>query len=93
MASNVVGTITQVMGAVVDVHFDGELPPILSPLDAHPPRGSPSGRRPKSGITRKAAAPPGPSLEELRETGEPSPNPSPRLFARPPSRVVCMCAC
>ncbi|MDP7391533.1 MAG: F0F1 ATP synthase subunit beta [Alphaproteobacteria bacterium] len=30
MASNVVGTITQVMGAVVDVHFDGELPPILN---------------------------------------------------------------
>ena len=32
MASNVVGTITQVMGAVVDVHFDGELPPILNAL-------------------------------------------------------------
>ncbi len=32
MASNVVGTITQVMGAVVDVHFEGELPPILNAL-------------------------------------------------------------
>jgi F-type H+-transporting ATPase subunit beta len=32
MASNVVGTITQVMGAVVDIHFDGELPPILNAL-------------------------------------------------------------
>ena len=32
MANNVVGTITQVMGAVVDVHFDGELPPILNAL-------------------------------------------------------------
>src|SRR5580704_3329870 len=32
MASNIVGTITQVIGAVVDVHFDGELPAILSAL-------------------------------------------------------------
>ena len=32
MTSNVVGTITQVMGAVVDVHFNGELPPILNAL-------------------------------------------------------------
>lgn len=32
MASNVVGTITQVMGAVVDVHFEGELPAILNAL-------------------------------------------------------------
>ena len=32
MASNVVGTITKVMGAVVDVHFEGELPPILNAL-------------------------------------------------------------
>ncbi|MEE2689154.1 MAG: F0F1 ATP synthase subunit beta [Pseudomonadota bacterium] len=32
MASNVVGTITQVLGAVVDVHFEGELPPILNAL-------------------------------------------------------------
>ena len=32
MASNVVGKITQVMGAVVDVHFEGELPPILNAL-------------------------------------------------------------
>jgi F-type H+/Na+-transporting ATPase subunit beta len=32
MASNIVGTITQVIGAVVDVHFDGELPPILHAL-------------------------------------------------------------
>ncbi|HEX4570056.1 MAG TPA: F0F1 ATP synthase subunit beta [Dongiaceae bacterium] len=32
MASNVVGKITQVMGAVVDVHFEGELPSILNAL-------------------------------------------------------------
>ena len=32
MATNIVGTITQVIGAVVDVHFDGELPAILSAL-------------------------------------------------------------
>ncbi len=32
MASNIVGTITQVIGAVVDVHFDGELPSILNAL-------------------------------------------------------------
>src|ERR1700675_2796311 len=32
MATNTVGTITQVIGAVVDVHFEGELPSILSAL-------------------------------------------------------------
>ncbi len=32
MQSNIVGTITQVIGAVVDVHFEGELPAILSAL-------------------------------------------------------------
>ena len=32
MAGNVVGTITQVMGAVVDVRFEGELPQILNAL-------------------------------------------------------------
>ncbi len=32
MAKNVVGRITQVMGAVVDVQFDGELPAILNAL-------------------------------------------------------------
>jgi F-type H+-transporting ATPase subunit beta len=32
MASNIVGSITQVIGAVVDVHFEGELPSILSAL-------------------------------------------------------------
>ena len=32
MAKNNVGRITQVMGAVVDVHFDGELPNILNAL-------------------------------------------------------------
>jgi F-type H+-transporting ATPase subunit beta len=32
MARNTIGTITQVIGAVVDVHFDGELPAILSAL-------------------------------------------------------------
>ncbi len=33
MATNIVGTITQVIGAVVDVHFDGELPSILNALN------------------------------------------------------------
>src|SRR5205807_6446161 len=32
MARNSIGTVTQVIGAVVDVHFDGELPAILSAL-------------------------------------------------------------
>src|SRR5581483_6763174 len=32
MAKNTIGTITQVIGAVVDVKFDGELPAILSAL-------------------------------------------------------------
>src|SRR5712672_2488749 len=32
MASNIVGKITQVIGAVVDVHFEGELPSILNAL-------------------------------------------------------------
>ena len=32
MARNSIGTITQVIGAVVDVHFDGELPLILNAL-------------------------------------------------------------
>ncbi|MCG8542960.1 MAG: F0F1 ATP synthase subunit beta, partial [Alphaproteobacteria bacterium] len=32
MASNTIGHVTQVMGAVVDVHFDGELPAILNAL-------------------------------------------------------------
>jgi F-type H+-transporting ATPase subunit beta len=32
MTKNNVGTITQIMGAVVDVHFDADLPPILSAL-------------------------------------------------------------
>ena len=34
MAKNIVGRITQVMGAVVDVQFDGELPAILNALHA-----------------------------------------------------------
>src|SRR5246127_3626545 len=33
MARNTIGTVTQVIGAVVDVHFDGELPAILSALE------------------------------------------------------------
>src|SRR5947208_16973912 len=37
MASNSIGTITQVIGAVVDVRFDGELPEILTAL--HVDRG------------------------------------------------------
>ena len=32
MASNTIGSVAQIMGAVVDVHFDGELPPILNAL-------------------------------------------------------------
>src|SRR5436305_13878718 len=32
IATNIVGKITQVIGAVVDVHFDGELPSILNAL-------------------------------------------------------------
>lgn len=32
MANNAVGTITQVIGAVVDVQFDGDLPEILNAL-------------------------------------------------------------
>ncbi|HEY2538903.1 MAG TPA: F0F1 ATP synthase subunit beta, partial [Stellaceae bacterium] len=32
MARNTIGTITQVIGPVVDVHFDGELPAILNAL-------------------------------------------------------------
>src|SRR5262245_14611948 len=32
MASNNIGRVTQVMGAVVDVHFDAELPEILNAL-------------------------------------------------------------
>ena len=33
MATNVTGRIRQVMGAVVDVQFDGDLPPILNALE------------------------------------------------------------
>ncbi len=32
MSKNSVGTVSQVMGAVVDVHFEGDLPPILNAL-------------------------------------------------------------
>jgi F-type H+-transporting ATPase subunit beta len=32
MASNKAGKITQVLGAVVDVAFEGELPPIMNAL-------------------------------------------------------------
>jgi len=32
MAKNIVGTVSQVMGAVVDVRFEGDLPPILNAL-------------------------------------------------------------
>ena len=32
MASNIVGRVTQVLGAVVDVQFDGELPFIMNAL-------------------------------------------------------------
>jgi F-type H+-transporting ATPase subunit beta len=33
MAKNTTGHVTQVIGAVVDVHFEGELPPILNALE------------------------------------------------------------
>src|SRR5258708_28441357 len=33
MAKNNIGRITQVLGAVVDVHFDGDLPEILNALN------------------------------------------------------------
>jgi F-type H+-transporting ATPase subunit beta len=33
MATNTIGTVTQIMGAVVDVKFDGELPSILNALN------------------------------------------------------------
>ncbi len=33
MAKNIVGKVTQVMGAVVDVHFEGDLPNILNALE------------------------------------------------------------
>src|ERR1700741_4164 len=33
MARNSIGTVTQIIGAVVDVHFDGDLPAILSALE------------------------------------------------------------
>jgi F-type H+-transporting ATPase subunit beta len=32
MATNIIGTVTQIMGAVVDIKFDGELPSILNAL-------------------------------------------------------------
>ena len=35
MADNNVGRVSQVLGAVVDVQFDGDLPPILNALTAH----------------------------------------------------------
>src|SRR5256885_3449508 len=35
MTSNVVGRITQVIGAVVDVQFDGHLPAILNALETN----------------------------------------------------------
>jgi len=34
MANNSIGSVSQVMGAVVDVHFDGDLPPILNALNS-----------------------------------------------------------
>ena len=33
MASNTIGSVSQVLGAVVDVHFDGELPAILNAVE------------------------------------------------------------
>ena len=34
MANNLTGKISQVLGAVVDVEFDGELPAIMNALEA-----------------------------------------------------------
>ena len=34
MSKNIVGKISQVLGAVVDVQFDSELPPILNALES-----------------------------------------------------------
>jgi len=36
-----VGTVTQVIGAVVDVRFEGKLPPILNALEVQQPEGRP----------------------------------------------------
>ena len=33
MAKNLVGKVTQVLGAVIDVHFDGDLPAILNAIE------------------------------------------------------------
>ena len=33
MAKNLVGKVTQVLGAVIDVHFDGDLPSILNAIE------------------------------------------------------------
>ncbi|MDA0663878.1 MAG: F0F1 ATP synthase subunit beta, partial [Proteobacteria bacterium] len=35
MAKNLVGRVTQVLGAVIDVRFDGDLPPILNALSTN----------------------------------------------------------
>ena len=49
MATNNIGTITQVTGAVVDVRFDGDLPHILNALHVE-------GRRPPAGARSRAAS-------------------------------------
>ena len=70
MAKNNVGRITQVMGAVVDVQFDGELPAILNALHADEPgqharaRGGAASRREdrahdRDGHDRRPGARPG----------------------------------
>ena len=50
-----VGHITQVIGAVVDVKFDGELPPILNALETDEP-GQPAGARSRAASRRKHGA-------------------------------------
>ena len=35
MANNLSGKISQVLGAVVDIEFDGELPPMLNALEVN----------------------------------------------------------
>ena len=44
MSKNIVGKITQVLGAVIDVKFDGDLPAILNALETDN-QGQPPGSR------------------------------------------------
>ena len=59
-AANSTGRVTQVIGAVVDVKFDGELPPILNALETDNQRLAP-------GAGSRAA--PGRELRALHRDG------------------------